>query len=319
MGENARVSEIELHRKLLGDAARNDAFFAALKSLIEPGKTRVVDIGAGTGFLGFLARRLGARHVTLIEYADTLELARELARANRIDELTFIQAHSGDVRKPPKAELVVSETLGNYALEEGLLETLVDARRFLAPKGRLLPTALKQYVAPVTSPRLQREIDVWTGVGFDLDLAAARRVGLNNMYVKDVTPADLGGALRTARLWDDLDFAPEKPAPKSARSATLKWDADEVSTVHGFALWWDVLLVPGISLSTSPFAPPTHWQQIYLPLLEPLELGTGDCVELTLRSDTRAEVGVRVTWKVRHKHLSRMLEEQLLDSFAGRI
>src|SRR5690349_10531844 len=103
------MSEIELHRKLLGDAARNDAFFAALKSVIEPGTTRVVDIGAGTGFLSFLARRLGARHCTLIEYADTLELAKDLARANRIEDLTFIQGHSAEVKKPVKAELVVSE------------------------------------------------------------------------------------------------------------------------------------------------------------------------------------------------------------------
>ncbi|TAM24655.1 MAG: ribonucleotide-diphosphate reductase subunit beta, partial [Nevskiaceae bacterium] len=35
------MSEIELHRKLLGDEARNAAFHAALKSVIVPGKSTV--------------------------------------------------------------------------------------------------------------------------------------------------------------------------------------------------------------------------------------------------------------------------------------
>ncbi len=60
------MSEIELHRKLLGDRVRNEAFQAALKKVIKPGKTTVADLGAGTGFLSFLARQLGAQHCTLI-------------------------------------------------------------------------------------------------------------------------------------------------------------------------------------------------------------------------------------------------------------
>ncbi|MEW6167725.1 MAG: 50S ribosomal protein L11 methyltransferase [Pseudomonadota bacterium] len=74
------MSEIELHRKLLGDARRNAAFHAALEQLIEPGRTTVLDIGAGTGFLSFLARRLGAKTCTLVEYTDALDLAEQLAR-----------------------------------------------------------------------------------------------------------------------------------------------------------------------------------------------------------------------------------------------
>ena len=73
------MSEIELHRKLLGDAGRNQAFHAALKQHITPGVTTVADLGAGTGFLSFLARRLGAKHCHLIEYSEALALAQTLA------------------------------------------------------------------------------------------------------------------------------------------------------------------------------------------------------------------------------------------------
>ena len=135
------MSEIELHRKLLGDKVRNDALGAALARVVKPGMS-VADIGAGTGFLSFLARRLGAAQCHLYEYSGALALAQELARRNRITGLTFVHAHSSEVKKPPKADVVVSETLGNFALEEGLLETLVDARRFLKPGGVLIPLAL---------------------------------------------------------------------------------------------------------------------------------------------------------------------------------
>jgi len=315
------MSEIELHRKLLGDRARNVAFEAALRRSIAPGKSRVLDIGAGTGFLSFLARRLGAAHSTLIEYSDALELAEELARRNRIDGLSFIKAHSSELRKKLRVDIVVTETLGNYALEENFLETAVDARRFLGADGIIIPGRLRQFVAPVIAPRLQADIDIWPTVGFDLDLSPARTVSLNNMYVRDIRPADLGDDARSARLWDDLDVRPSARPPASARRKTVSWTARDLAgaRIEGFALWWEAELVEGISLSTSPFAPPTHWQQIYLPLLNVHDLHADDDLELTLASDTRPEVGVRVGWKTRQSRLGKTVAEQSLDSLRGQL
>lgn len=315
------MSEIELHRKLLGDARRNAAFHAALAVMIKPGQTTVLDIGAGTGFLSFLARRLGAKACTLIEYADTLDLAEELARRNGIDGLTFIKGHSIELRRRLAVDVVVTETLGNYALEEGFLETAVDARRFLKPGGSILPYRLRQFVAPVFSDRLQRDIDVWPAVGYDLDLTPARTICLNNMYVKSLTSADLGDTRATAQCWDDLDLRPERPAPPSRRQRTIGWQAQDLppAPVAGFALWWETELAPGITLSTSPFDPPTHWEQIYLPLLKRVDVQAGDTLELTLGSDTRPDVGVRVTWKTRQLRGGKAVSEQAQDSLRGRL
>ena len=309
------MSEIELHRKLLGDKVRNDALHAALKKAITPGCT-VADLGAGTGFLSFLARQLGAAQCHLYEYSDALALARELARVNRITGLTLVQAHSSEVRKPPKADIVISETLGNYALEEGLLETLVDARRFLARGGTLIPCALTQFVAPVVSARLQREIDIWPRVGHGLDLSPARDIGLNNMYVKAIPAAELAGPVRE---WDHIVFAPTGRAPSSERSGHARWTARELGgqSVHGLALWWEVELVPGVSLSTAPDAPPTHWEQVYLPLMQPLRPTGDETVEIELKSDTRK--GVRVVWETAVMRGGKPVVRQRQDLARGRI
>lgn len=293
------MSEIEYQRKLLGDSVRNAAFQQALAQLIQPGVSTVADIGAGTGFLSFLARQLGARHCTLVEYSDTLLLAESLAAVNGMDGLDFVQEHSSDIAFAKPVDLVVSETLGNYALEENLLETLVDARRLLAPGGRILPCGLKQFVAPVTQPRLQQEIDSWAGIGFGLDYQPARELALNNLYVKNIGVEDLPGSA-SYRCWDELDFSPTAPAPSSQRGSTQNWAAELADcSIYGFALWWEVTLTPGITLSTAPGAPATHWEQVYLPLLQPLPVQAGDDLSLTLHSDTGSDVGMQVSWQTR--------------------
>lgn len=315
------MSEIELHRKLLGDHARNVAFERALQRSIVPGKSQVLDIGAGTGFLSFLARRLGAAHSTLIEYSEALELAQELARRNRIDGLSFVKGHSIEYKRKLGVDIVVTETLGNYALEENFLETAIDARRFLKPGGVIIPGRLRQFVAPACTSRLQCEIDIWPQVGFDLDLQPARTISLNNMYVRDITPADVGDDEQRARVWDELDVRPSARAPASARRKTVSWTTAELAAtrVSGFALWWEAELIEGVTISTSPFAPPTHWQQIYLPLLQAHELAPADTLELTLASDTRIDVGVRVSWKTQQKRTGKIVAEQSLDSLRGQL
>ncbi len=305
---------IELHRKLLGDKVRNAAFAKALKKDIKKGKSVVADIGAGTGFLSFLAKKLGAKECHLYEYSDVLELAAVMAEQNGIEGLTYFKGHSTDVQNPPKADVVVCETLGNYALEENILETLNDARRFLKPGGVMIPRSVDQFVCPVIKPRLYDNVDV-LDVGFGLNLGSAREVTLNNMYVQVIKPADL--LPRGTKTWDSVDFSKEND---SVRSAIVDWKAAKPMTVYGLALWWDALLAPGVHLSTAPNAPETHWQQIFLPLLSPVQCKKGETLRLSIESDTNYEVRVNLVWNVkRMDRTGNVLDEQQLDMRSGHI
>ena len=123
---------IEFHRRMLADRVRHEAFRAALKQAITPGRSTVADIGAGTGVLAFFARELGAREVWLYDPGPALGLAEAVAARNGIEGLHFVPERSLDVADPPRVDVVVAEVLGNFAYEEDVLETLRDARRFLA-------------------------------------------------------------------------------------------------------------------------------------------------------------------------------------------
>lgn len=194
---------------------------------------------------------------------------------------------------PPRVDVVVSETLGNYALEEHIIETLADAKkRFLKPGGVIIPRRIEQFVAPVVSDRIQREFDAWEQTGFDLSVA--RAMSLNNIYVRTLKP----GELLDAQVWDKVELGADA---RSTRKGEASWTLKSATTIHGFAVWWKAELVPGVELSTAPDAPRTHWEQLYFPLLEPIAGQSGETLIVSLRSRTSQDGGTHVAWTAVHR------------------
>lgn len=307
---------IEYHRTLLADRVRNAAFHAALERLIVKGETTVADVGAGTGFLGFLAARLGARRVDLYEAAGVASVARKLLRHNRVRNCRIIEMHSTDVADPDRVDLIVCETLGNYALEENIVETLNDARaRFLRPGGTIIPAAIRQYVCPVVSERFLAELAAWDSVGYGLDFGPAKAMSLNNIYVRAFVAGDLLDLAKAARVWDQLSLARHN---KTTRAGEASWTIEKRTTVYGLALWWTAELADGIALSTGPLDARTHWEQLYLPLLSPLAVEPGHTLAARLRSTTSYARGTDVAWTLTvHDGTGRQLAHQLLDLEKG--
>ena len=307
---------IEYHRTLLADRVRNDALYAALKTLIRPGETTVADIGAGTGFIGLLASQLGAREIYLYEQAAVAGVAEAVLKRNNARNCRLIPFSSREVSDPPRVDLVVSETLGNYALEEDIISTLNDVRRrFLKPGGVVVPASLTQHMAPVVDGRVQNELTIWDEVGYGLDLAPAKAMSLNNAYVRTLAPSELWQSGRSAIAWDRVDFTKEN---RTSRKGEGRWIAETATAVYGFALWWTTELAPGVSLSTAPDAPRTHWEQIYLPLLEPLQMAPGEAVTATVRSRSSPETGTHLAWSaVAYDPASKPRKRQSLDLDKG--
>lgn len=307
---------IEYHRTLIADAVRNDAFHAALKAVIKPGLTTVADIGAGTGLLGLMAHKLGAKSVTLYETAAVGAVAERILKANRARGCTLLPGHSTDILDPERADVVVSETLGNYAFEENIIGTMNDARaRFLKPGGTLIPCEVRQMAAPVVSPRIHDELSAWDHVGYGLDLSIAKAMSFNNAYVRSIDPNELLDGGRSARKIDAVDFT--KPQ-KSTRKGEARFAVSSPATIHGFALWWIADLGSGITLSTAPGAPRTHWEQLYFPLLDPISAEAGDHVTFALRSRSSQQAGTHLAWTITHEgKANRQLSRQALDLDKG--
>jgi protein arginine N-methyltransferase 1 len=292
-------------------------FHEALRRVIRPGVTTVADLGSGTGLLGFYAARLGAKDVYFYEYSPAIEVSRMLARANGLHRCHFIRRHSRAVRDPVPVDVVVSETLGNYAYEENIIENLADAQRFLKPGGVLIPQHIAQFTAPVVTRHWYQELCVWDEVGQGLDFGLAKEMSLNNIYVRSMAAKDLMDHGASARRWDAVDL---RKANASVRRGEARWTLARATTVCGFALWWECRLLADITLSTSPLAPPSHWEQLYCPVREPITARGGDELSVTLTSDSRYKVGASVSWDLRLRSTATGVElRQSLDTKRGNI
>jgi type I protein arginine methyltransferase len=289
---------IEYHRTLIADKARNDALYRALKDAIVPGKSVVVDIGTGTGLLGMFAAKLGARDVHMFETAAVAGVAAKLVKDNKLKNCHVIPCHSTEFSDAIAADVLISETLGNYAFEENIIDTLADARRrFLKPGGTLIPLSVAQRVAPVVSPRIHDELSAWDVVGRGLDLKVAKEMSFNNVYVRALKSRDLLDGSVDGAVWDTVDLTREANANRKGQA---DWTLAAPATVYGFAVWWDTLLSPGNSLSTGPGAPKTHWEQLYFPLLVPIDAKAGDRVSVQLKSRSSEEGGTHLAWTAIH-------------------
>ncbi|ODT23120.1 MAG: ribonucleotide-diphosphate reductase subunit beta [Hyphomicrobium sp. SCN 65-11] len=288
---------IEYHRSLIADIGRLAAFERALAKVIRKGETVVADIGTGSGVLAMIAAKLGARKVIAYEFAEIGALAERLVKLNKLRNIELIPMRSTEIIEPERADVVVTETLGNYALEEFLVETMNDAKaRHLKPGGVLIPGGLEQVVVPVIAPRCRDELVAWERIGRGLNFGPANTMSLNNAYVRMFPPAELLDKGRTAATWDRLDFHARN---RFARKGTAEWPIAAPVTVHGLAVWWVAELVPGVVLSTSPLAAPTHWEQLFLPALEPMELKAGETLAVQVRSHSSEEGGTDLAWSFR--------------------
>jgi len=307
---------IEYHRTLIADRARNAAFQKALASVIKRGETIVADIGAGTGLMGLIAAKLGAAEVYLYEAAPVAAVAAEILKLNRAQSCHLMPCHSTEMQDPPRADVVVSETLGNYALEENIIDTVADARRrHLKDGGIIIPGKISQFAAPVVSDRIHRELTLWDHVGFDLDLSPARTMSLNNVYVRSVEPEELLDKGASARVWDEIDLSADS---RSSRKGEASWKLSSRATIYGFAYWWTAELVPGVVLSTAPGAARTHWEQLYFPLLQPIAGKRGETVMISLRSRSSEEAGTDLAWTaMQFDKDGRSLARQALDLDKG--
>ena len=146
-----------LHIKMLDDRARTESFLAGLREVVRPGDV-VVDIGTGTGILAAAAAQAGARHVYAIEAGGAGRFARAMFDANGLgDRVTLLEGWSTQVELPERADVLVSEMIGNEPLDERVLEVTLDARkRFLKDGARLVPHRVRVLCAPMSIPAEDR-------------------------------------------------------------------------------------------------------------------------------------------------------------------
>lgn len=261
---------------MLSDDIRHKAYEKAIKEIVKKGDI-VLDLGAGTGILGFMALKAGAKKVYLIEKSDSIELAQEIAKHNKFTEqVIFLNESSLSANLPEKVDVIVSETLGPFGVDENTLEFMIDARnRFLKEDGKIIPEKLIVYIEPVESKKCIEKLDFWKSVG-GIDFTPAHNLFSKKMMVEELNKDNI---LAQGDPFCNIDFY---QAIDPSLMSTTYHVMRKKGTIHGLGGWFDLHLTPKIKISTKPGTPLTHWKQAFFPINEPIHVKPNDVMEIQM-------------------------------------
>lgn len=279
-----------VHAMMLNDRERTARFLTAVTEVVRPGDV-VVDVGTGTGILAVASARSGARQVYAIEAGDIRRVARRVVLANGLAEvITVVDGWSTELTLPERADVLISEIIGEIPLQERVLEATLDARkRFLRPGARMIPSRLRIHgravsIPPMllstrsTSPARIRRWRSWYGI--DLRPLAEAARGLSHvLYLDPASARRLRGLGPPAVLAEvDLGTFSRLQVEGSAELA-----ADRPGRLGGVVVWFDLDLALGNRLTTDPLETnqASSWRNPVWILDEPMPLQTGDGFTLT--------------------------------------
>lgn len=232
------------------------------------------------------------------------------ARVENVDEATLKKATPAGVAADTKVDTIVSECLGVLLVHERMCESFLDARdQFLRPGGAMFPATGTLCFSLLSDARLWQETkskgewwntDNFYGVDLRPFLDVSRAEAFSSPVVGCFSPSHIVGAQMDASgvsvLCPDeavcrylVDFCTISSERLREFDVPIALDTvQEPVVVHGLGGWFDLsFLQPGEdeedgtntqTMTTSPFAPPTHWAQVRLLFQEPLALNTGQVV-----------------------------------------
>ncbi len=250
-----------------------DAFREAIFKTVKTGDV-VVDMGAGTGLLSIWALQAGARKVYAIEKTDAINLAREVAKANHVlDKIVFINQNSMDVELPELADVLISETLGSFGIDENTIQFTRDARsRFLVKGGKLIPESIELFVAPVNNTEIYNKIDFWRHIP-DINFSPAFDLFSKKIMIENISAHNL--LCKPDRI-AQIDL---RVANDDFFNTRLYMKIHKPGTIHGVGGWFHCVLCEGVEIITAPGNPETHWKQAFFPFKDPIEVIAGDVLD----------------------------------------
>ncbi|KAL7134736.1 hypothetical protein ABFS83_11G045600 [Erythranthe nasuta] len=285
------------HQKdMLCDRIRMDAYYNAVFENQHHFKGKaVLDVGTGSGILAIWSAQAGARKVYAVEATKMAEHARELIKANKLqDVIEVIEGSMEDVTLPEKVDVIISEWMGYFLLRESMLDSVLCARdRWLKPNGVMYPSHARMWMAPLRSGLVdqkmgdyKRAIEDWYGFVNETKTYYGVDMGvLTNPY----TAEQQKFYLQTS-MWNNLhpnQIIGEHVIVKEIDCLTATIDdiriveasisssiTQEIARLSGFGGWFDVHFRGSdknpakkeIELTTAPSEDSgTHWgQQVFL-------------------------------------------------------
>ncbi|SDI23403.1 50S ribosomal protein L11 methyltransferase [Variovorax sp. OV700] len=291
---------IDLHRNFQGwksqrgmllDTRRTRAFRDAIEQTIRGGET-VIDVGSGSGILSMFAARAGAKEVFALEITSAIELSRLIAQRNGLHAIEFIQGDAGNFEADSKVDLIISEFIGMYVLDEWLhfsaFAKVRDAN--LKEDGKVIPKSAQMYLSAIDNHRLyvERGQGFWETPVFGFDFSDVLAVETTRPQREIVYQFEEKSIVDTASV-ASFDFKTSK-VDDYFFEKELEFTYAAAGFCHGFLGHFDLEVVEGKCISTSPLESSTNWRQSYFPMPK-IAVEAGEKINLVFRTFKNSESG----------------------------
>ncbi|MFH1441170.1 MAG: 50S ribosomal protein L11 methyltransferase [Candidatus Omnitrophota bacterium] len=280
---------------MLKDKIRMTYYQNAISEVVKKGSV-VLDIGTGSGILAYFAFQAGAKKIYAIEHGEIIEDAKKLAQLNRLNKkIIFLNGMSDKIELPEKVDVVISEILGNFGIEENVHKFTIDARkRFLKPGGMLMPCWLDLYLVPVESKTIWEEnIEIWNNNFFGFNLFPIRNYAISQRYLTDCPGKDR--FLSKPALISHSNFYEIDTMPSIFEA---KFIINKTGGFQGWLGYFKAGLSKNIILSTDPKESVTHWKQVFFPIANTVRVKSGDEVYVKIKAIPRKN-NIFWEWKTR--------------------
>lgn len=289
----------DVHRILVSDQIRTRAFRDSIAATVSPGDV-VLDVGAGSGILSLFAAQAGAARVYALERAPgAAAIARQLVAANGMTGvIDVIDADAEAAHLPEHVDVLVSEWLGCYGVDENMLAPVLVARdRWLKPGGRMIPSVVTAWLAPVHHPAGRDAIALRTQpYGLDLSALAPFSPDEAVWLPAGVAPDDLRAEPQSLWSVDCRAMPADDARTPFAAELTFRLTGDGVDGVVA----WFAAEMPGAGvLSNAPGHPRTHWGQLLFPLANAHETHAGDELQIGFHNVPWGSLGSQHIWACR--------------------
>jgi type I protein arginine methyltransferase len=300
MPNHDQYAQASIHRWMLRDEIRNEAYRQALRWAVQPGY-RVLDMGAGTGILSVFAAQAGAGKVYAIERTSIADMARRMVQRNQVeDRVEVIHSDLEDAELPGKVDVLVSEWMGGLGVDENMLAPLVMARnRWLRPGGVIIPGRVTAMMAPAWVEEFDYALAHWRSNPHGVDLSELEADMANEVHMTQLalTPEDLLAPPQP--MWSHDAYTCTLEEADRSFTCELEFIASRDAKVSGVVAWFTADMGGGLTLSTAVGAPLTHWGRLLFPIGRAVEVRAGTPIRVELHCDPSSQGSCEFYWSIR--------------------
>ena len=285
--------DVTVHKMMLEDVIRTEAYENAIQKVVKPGDT-VIDFGCGTSVLSIFSSRAGAKQVYAVDRTKFIRIAQQIAKQNSIPNIEFHHADQNSLQLDEKVDVLISEWMGHFLFYEDMLGPLLKVRdKFLKEGGVMIPRTASLHAGLLIEEDRHEDLSYFNKKPYNIDFGIIAEVPHEQLMMdffsskQLMTPRVELGTLNLETL----------VAPPEKVEGTVIPDADAM--VYGIVGWFSAEVAKGVFLGTGPDDPPTHWNQLFFPLVTPFEVKKGKELSIEIVIPTAEEpLGDNWVWGI---------------------